>query len=171
MLSALWDTRETNVGWFWLLYDAFLVFLLRCREEKEEVRKWLSTFVDVNNKYSHSFFVIRKIRVLVAFYCMNFCSRVLSCIGAEGQQRESLSFAEITELRFACISFLGSKITNQRLAFYHLVRIFLRWHMQNPLYSNYREMINKRKKISLPRWHCWIRQIVKPFLWIAKLDF
>ena len=156
MLSALWDTRETNVGWFWLLYDAFLVFLLRCREEKEEVRKC---------------FVIRKIRVLVAFYCMNFCSRVLSCIGAEGQQRESLSFAEITELRFACISFLGSKITNQRLAFYHLVRIFLRWHMQNPLYSNYREMINKRKKISLPRWHCWIRQIVKPFLWIAKLDF
>ena len=55
---------------------------------------------------------------------MNFCSRVLSCIRAEGHQRESLSFAEVTELRSACISFLDSKITKQRLAFYHLARIF-----------------------------------------------
>ena len=82
-------------------------------------------FVDVNNKYSHSF-VITKIRVLVAFYCMNFGSRFLSCIRAEGHQREPLSFAEITELKSACRSFLDSKITNQRLAFYHLVGIFLR---------------------------------------------
>ena len=84
--------------------------MLRRERRSREV---VVDFVDVNNKYSQSLiFVIRKIRVLVAFYCMNFCSRFLSCIRAEGHQREPLSFTEITELRSACRSFLDSKITN-----------------------------------------------------------